>query len=168
MLPAQSKESAFDSLDVARLQVMYDLTYREDTTRMGLAGNERMLLLIGNTVSDFESYKNYRLNRIRFERMYDGTYPEWFTENGGDFTGRYMFQVFKNSPNGKMTVTDHVFLTDKFVFEFRTPGSPTEGVIYQEPTLQGNATMAYRKSTDPETNLNLELLFNATVSGSFR
>ena len=59
-------------------------------------------------------------------------------------------------------------ITDKFVFEFRTPGSPTEGVIYQEPTLQGNATMAYRKSTDPETNLNLELLFNATVSGSFR
>ena len=39
---------------------------------------------------------------------------------------------------------------------------------YQEPTLQGNATMAYRKSTDPETNLNLELLFNATVNGLFK
>lgn len=58
-------------------------------------------------------------------------------------------------------------ITDKFVFEYRTPGSPTEGVIYQEPTLQGNATMAYRKSTDPETNLNLELLFNAAVKGLF-
>ena len=59
-------------------------------------------------------------------------------------------------------------ITDKFVFEYRTPGSPTDGVIYQEPTLQGNATMAYRKSTDPETNLNLELLFNATVAGLFK
>ena len=59
-------------------------------------------------------------------------------------------------------------ITDKFVFEYRTPGSPTEGVIYQEPTLQGNATMAYRKSTDAETNLNLELLFNATVAGLFK
>ena len=58
-------------------------------------------------------------------------------------------------------------ITDRFVFEYRTPGSPTEGVIYQEPTLQGNATMAYRKSTDPETNINLELLFNATVKGLF-
>jgi ABC-2 type transport system ATP-binding protein len=58
-------------------------------------------------------------------------------------------------------------ITDKFVFEYRTPGSSTEGVIYQEPTLQGNVTMAYRKSTDPETNLNLELLFNATVKGLF-
>ena len=58
-------------------------------------------------------------------------------------------------------------ITDKFVFEYRTPGSPTEGVIYQEPTLQGNATMAYRKSTDAETNLNLELLFNAAVKGLF-
>lgn len=59
-------------------------------------------------------------------------------------------------------------ITEKFVFEYRAPGSPAEGVIYQEPTLQGNATMAYRKSTDPETNLNLELLFNATVSGLYR
>ena len=59
-------------------------------------------------------------------------------------------------------------ITEKFVFEYRTPGSPTDGVIYQEPTLQGNATMAYRKSTDPETNLNLELLFNATVAGLFK
>ena len=58
-------------------------------------------------------------------------------------------------------------ITDKFVFEYRTPGSPIEGVIYQEPTLQGNATMAYRKSTDSETNINLELLFNATVKGLF-
>ena len=59
-------------------------------------------------------------------------------------------------------------ITDKFVFEYRIPGSSMEGVIYQEPTLQGNATMAYRKSTDPETNLNLELLFNATVNGLFK
>ena len=59
-------------------------------------------------------------------------------------------------------------ITDKFSFEYRIPGSSMEGVIYQEPTLQGNATMAYRKSTDPETNLNLELLFNATVNGLFK
>lgn len=59
-------------------------------------------------------------------------------------------------------------ITEKFTFEYRIPGSSMEGVIYQEPTLQGNATMAYRKSTDPETNLNLELLFNATVNGLFK
>ena len=59
-------------------------------------------------------------------------------------------------------------ITDKFTFEYRIPGSSMEGVIYQEPTLQGNVTMAYRKSTDPETNLNLELLFNATVNGLFK
>ena len=59
-------------------------------------------------------------------------------------------------------------ITEKFTFEYRIPGSSMEGVIYQEPTLQGNATMAYRKSTDPETNLNLELLFNAIVNGLFK
>ena len=117
ILSAQSKESAFDSLDVARLQVMYDLTYREDTTHLEWAKKEKMMLLIGNSVSDFESYKNYRLDRIRFEKMRDGTYSEWFSVNGVDYAGRFMFQIFKNYPNGKITVTDHVFLTDKFRYE---------------------------------------------------
>jgi len=39
-----------------------------------------------------------------------------------------------------------------------------EGVIYAEPTLQGNAVMAERGDRE-ETNVNLELLFNAATSG---
>ncbi len=117
VLSAQSKEGIFDSLDVVRMQVMYDLTYREDTTHLEWANKERMMLLIGNSVSDFESYKNYRLDRIRFEKMRDGTYPEWFSVSGGDYVGRYMSQIFKNYPNGKITVTDHVFLTGRFRYE---------------------------------------------------
>lgn len=55
-------------------------------------------------------------------------------------------------------------ITKKYVFEYRTPGSPSDDVIYQEPTLQGNATMAYRREGMDETNVNLELLFNAIIS----
>lgn len=55
-------------------------------------------------------------------------------------------------------------ITKKYVFEYRTPGSPADDAIYQEPTLQGNATIAYRQEGMPETNVNLELLFNAIVS----
>lgn len=54
-------------------------------------------------------------------------------------------------------------ITDKYVFEFRAPNE-MEGVIYAEPTLQGNAVMAPRGSR-PESQLNLELLFNAVTSG---
>lgn len=56
-------------------------------------------------------------------------------------------------------------ITEKYTFEYRTPGDNHGTVIYQEPTLQGNATMAYRQQGDCETNINLELLFNAIVGG---
>lgn len=56
-------------------------------------------------------------------------------------------------------------LTQKYTFEYRTPGAPTGDVIYQEPTLQGNATIAHRTpDNDKETNVNIELLFNAAIN----
>lgn len=56
----------------------------------------------------------------------------------------------------------------KYIFEYRTPGAPSDDAIYQEPTLQGNATIAYRKEGMAETNVNLELLFNAIVSTNLK
>jgi len=53
-------------------------------------------------------------------------------------------------------------ICDKYVFEYRTPGE-TEGVIYAEPALQGNAVIAERNGRE-ETSINLELLFNAAVN----
>ena len=56
-------------------------------------------------------------------------------------------------------------LTRKYTFDFRAPGTPDSEVIYQEPTLQGNATIAHRTSSnDKETNVNIELLFNAAIN----
>ena len=43
-----------------------------------------------------------------------------------------------------------------------------ETVIYAEPTLQGNAVIAKRNEGDGETQINLELLFNAVVLGKIR
>jgi len=48
------------------------------------------------------------------------------------------------------------------VFEYRTP-SEMDDVLYAEPSLQGNAVIAPRGEKE-ETNINLELLFNAVVS----
>ncbi len=38
-------------------------------------------------------------------------------------------------------------------------------VLYSEPSLQGNAVIAPRRADSPETQLNLELLFNAVTQG---
>jgi len=53
-------------------------------------------------------------------------------------------------------------LTEKYIFEYRMPGD-TGDVVYAEPSLQGNAVMAERREGDAETQLNLELLFNAVT-----
>lgn len=50
-------------------------------------------------------------------------------------------------------------ITNEYVFEYRSPQDMAD-VIYAEPSLQGNAVMAPR-GDKPETQLNLELLFNA-------
>lgn len=54
-------------------------------------------------------------------------------------------------------------ICDKYVFEYRLPSEMDADVIYAEPTLQGNSVVALRKAGEPETQLNLELLFNAVV-----
>jgi len=54
-------------------------------------------------------------------------------------------------------------ICERYVFEYRMP-QEMDGVIYAEPTLQGNAVMAERGDRG-ETNVNLELLFNAATSG---
>lgn len=54
---------------------------------------------------------------------------------------------------------------DRYSFEFRQPGAGLDDVLYAEPSLQGNAVIARRQAGSPETQLNLELLFNAVVQG---
>lgn len=56
-------------------------------------------------------------------------------------------------------------ICDKYTFEYRNPQDMDETVIYAEPTLQGNAVIAKRNDGDSETQINLELLFNAVVEG---
>lgn len=63
--------------------------------------------------------------------------------------------------NGQILLdTSTVNITDHYCFSYRQPGE-LDGVVYKEPSLQGYITMSERKSGDEETQLNLELLFNA-------
>ncbi len=56
---------------------------------------------------------------------------------------------------------------DKYVFETRRPGEPTDDVIYSEFSIQGNAVMVHRGRHE-ETPVNLELLFNAVTKGMIK
>ena len=51
-------------------------------------------------------------------------------------------------------------IQDQYTFEYRTPQQMDDSVLYAEPTLQGNAVITKRNEGEPETQVNLELLFN--------
>ncbi|MBP5777271.1 MAG: ATP-binding cassette domain-containing protein [Prevotella sp.] len=55
-------------------------------------------------------------------------------------------------------------IQEKYTFEYRTPDE-MDDVLYAEPSLQGNAVIAPRKADSAETQVNLELLFNAVTQG---
>ena len=54
-------------------------------------------------------------------------------------------------------------ICERYSFEYRTPGTATDDVLYSEPSVQGNAVISPRTPDMPETPLNLELLFNAVI-----
>ena len=55
-------------------------------------------------------------------------------------------------------------IQEKYTFEYRTPAE-MDDVLYAEPSLQGNAVIAPRQEGSAETQVNLELLFNAVNEG---
>ena len=56
-------------------------------------------------------------------------------------------------------------INEKYSFEYRTPQEMDNTVLYAEPTLQGNAAICKRQEGNKETQMNLELLFNAVING---
>ena len=59
-------------------------------------------------------------------------------------------------------------LTEHYAFELRSPGQMGDDVIYAEPSLMGNMVMTRRSEGNQETQVNLELLFNAVTKGLLR
>ena len=51
----------------------------------------------------------------------------------------------------------------KYNFEYRSLGEPADDVLYAEPSVQGNAVITRKREGDGDTQLNLELLFNAVT-----
>lgn len=56
-------------------------------------------------------------------------------------------------------------ICSQYAFGIRQPGEPMDDVLYAEPTLQGNAVITRRHEDAPETDISLELLFNAVNEG---
>ena len=52
-------------------------------------------------------------------------------------------------------------ICSKYSFGYRQVGEPTDDVLYAEPSVQGSAVITRKQTEEEETQLNLELLFDA-------
>lgn len=119
ILPAQEYREVFDSLDMAQLKVLYNYTWKEDSTKLDWIQQEEVMLYIGNHISQFESYLMYQRHHIAYYKRKDGTYyTSWMnSEEEFRYRGKNQFCVYKNYPAGKMTFRNSVFMTGLFKYE---------------------------------------------------
>ena len=109
---AQGLDNDILVLDDAKLKVIYRLTYVEDTNQLNHEDKEKMLLLIGNDVSWFQSYNHYRLNHIVRKHRQEGTLDVWWKSGEGmRYASKLSYSVYKNYPAGKITTTDVLSMT---------------------------------------------------------
>lgn len=59
-------------------------------------------------------------------------------------------------------------ITQKYSFGYCQPSDMNSNVVYAEPSLQGNAYISIREQGKAETQINLELLFNAVTQGKIK
>jgi GLPGLI family protein len=133
-----------DTLCQARLMVMYDLTYREDTNHIDRAKKEQMMLLIGDEISRFQSYNYYRADKKMKEKWRQGIVEKVIYVKQEDIS-RYTYRVFKNHPTGKVTMIEHVLMTGTFLYEENYPCMNWE---YTEDTVTINGYFTQKATCD--------------------
>ena len=107
---AQWGAEPVDTLDQARLMVLYELTFKPDSTDLSRIGKEKMLLLIGNNVSWFQSYNKYKVDNHLRKLAEEGKLNQFWSDPTAynklyqDNWAHFQFRIFKNFPQGKMTV----------------------------------------------------------------
>ncbi len=57
-------------------------------------------------------------------------------------------------------------ISKRYAFRYLSPQEMDSRVVYAEPSLQGNASIVARDDDEEETQVDLELLFNAVISGA--
>ncbi|MBQ6769837.1 MAG: GLPGLI family protein [Bacteroidales bacterium] len=109
---AQGPDNEIQVLDDAKLKVIYRLTYIEDTNQLAHVDKEKMILLIGNDVSWFQSYNHYRMDHVVRQKRQEGTLDAWRKSGEGmRYASKLTYSVYKNYPTGKTTTTDLLSMT---------------------------------------------------------
>ncbi len=97
-----------ETLDSAYLKVSYSLTFIQDINKPEKSETDEMLLLVGGKVSQFFSYA-----RFQADSMLRTMAPEQAMESFKNMKrGKFTYDIFKNYPEGKITSTEKIAMTD--------------------------------------------------------
>lgn len=114
----------YDILDEVKLECIYNLSYRQDSTNMHDIREELMILYIGERVSSFQSY-NAVLGKQYQEENPPPQPSELTSETFSEYRARkrqvvppyrFRFEIFKHYPADKITTTDYV-MPDRYLYQ---------------------------------------------------
>lgn len=134
-------------LDTARLQVMYKLTYIEDTNHLNYKCQEKMILFTGDVASSFQPYNGYKFEKVGRQKSAEGTMIEWLSSgiSAAEFSSNFFFIIYKRHDDGTITTTDRVPLSASFKYEEKADAFNWE---ITEETAVIDGYMAQKASCD--------------------
>jgi GLPGLI family protein len=133
----------YNVVDSAYLKCSYQLTYLKDTLKLEEKSTDKQILLIGKTVSKY--YSQYILEYNQFRKKHRETH-----ENSPSIKtkGAWSYELFKNYPQGKETITDIAsMLQSNYFYEEQLPTFNWEIANEKQLVLSYNcqkATMTFR------------------------
>lgn len=114
---AQFFDFPSEVIDKANLMVTYNLSYKQDTNRLDFQRQEEMLLFVGEKTSLFISKNLYNLRQLGTIAEREGRLDSFIDEmTEGHYRARFLYSIYKNYPQGKLTYADKVLPTF-FIYE---------------------------------------------------
>ena len=159
----QRSLEAFELGQISNLQALSMGQKKKVYMSVALAANTRLLLMDEPTNGlDIPSKSQFR--KVLMENMQDDRTIIISTHQVHDVE-QLLDHVLILSERQMLLDASIADITDRYAFEVCMPGEMGDDAIYAEPSLQGNIVMSRRREDQPETLVNLELLFNAVTKG---
>ena len=111
LLKAQTSQQQ-KVIDTAKIKCIYQLQYQPDSTNNKLLRSESMLLLIGHSISKFQSLNSYLFDSVKRNVKK----PIMLMASMQNYRTNFLYKVYKNYPRGKVSYTERI-LRDYFLVE---------------------------------------------------
>lgn len=107
------------TLDTARICVMYQLTYIDDTLHIDFKRQEKQILIAGYESSSYQSFNHHKFVTTGRQKVQEGKMVEWLQSgiSSEDFVYHFKYRIYKQQTNGTIVTTDHVFSVGSFKYE---------------------------------------------------